>query len=62
MNASTKPAKRTPPPIVWVTRARCPNCDSADLQTRRSTQSADGSTARNTLCRECGETFLVVVE
>jgi hypothetical protein len=46
---------------VFVPVARCPACDSTDLQTYRSTR--DGETiSRHTKCRTCEQRFIVVAE
>lgn len=48
---------------VFVVRARCPQCGSADLQTVRShTDQAEGSVTRRTQCRACDHRFFVVLE
>ena len=48
--------------LVFITRARCPACGSADLQTIRSEDQGDGSTLRRTFCRACFHKFRVIVE
>ena len=47
---------------VYIERARCPACGSADLQTIRSKDQGDGTVARRTQCRQCFHKFVVVVE
>jgi transcriptional regulator NrdR family protein len=47
---------------VYIERARCPRCRSADLQSYRSTRDGDGSTSRHTQCRACAWRFIVVIE
>jgi len=47
---------------VFVTKARCPECGSADLQTKRSKTQADGSIERRTWCRGCNHKFFVILE
>lgn len=47
---------------VFVERARCPACGSADLQTVRSKDQGDGTVERRTQCRGCFHRFFVVVE
>ena len=47
---------------VFIERARCPACGSADLQTLRSKNQGDGTTERRTQCRTCFHKFKVVVE
>jgi transcriptional regulator NrdR family protein len=49
-------------PMVFVERAKCPRCESIDLHTKKSIDQRDGSTMRRTVCRECGEKFLVIIE
>lgn len=52
----------SPPTIVFIERARCPGCGSANLRTYRSTDQGDGSVLRHCVCRDCGERVRVVVE
>ena len=47
---------------VFIPRPRCPACGSTSLQTIRSNDQGDGTTARRTACRECGHRFFVIVE
>jgi C4-type Zn-finger protein len=47
---------------VFVTKTRCPVCDSADLQTIRSKTQDDGTISRRTACRTCGHRFFVILE
>lgn len=47
---------------VFIEKARCPVCDSADLQTIRSEDQGDGSVKRRTVCRDCSHKFFVVAE
>jgi len=47
---------------VFIDRPRCPACDSTDLQTIRSQDQHDGTTARRTTCKACGHRFFVIVE
>lgn len=47
---------------VFIRRARCPKCDSADLLTCRTDRNGDGSVTRWATCRVCGRKLLVVVE
>jgi len=49
---------------VFIERARCPACGSAELQTIRSQDQGDGSTSRDTRCRNrgCRHRFFVIVE
>lgn len=47
---------------VFVERARCPVCGSANLQTVRSKNQGDGTIERRTQCRGCHHKFFVVVE
>ena len=61
------PEARAKPPAkdasyVFIPRARCPECDSADLLTYHSADNGDGSTTRHTQCRHCGHKFKVVIE
>lgn len=46
--------------VVFVVRARCPICKSADLQTLRS-QRVYAEVVRATRCRECNHRFKVIV-
>ena len=48
--------------VVFIERARCPECDSTDLKTRHSDDQGDGSVRRDTKCRCCGHIFDVVAE
>jgi DNA-directed RNA polymerase subunit M/transcription elongation factor TFIIS len=62
-----RPAKAKTSPVpaveyVFVPRARCPGCESADFLTYRSAANGDGSTTRHTQCRYCGHKFRVVME
>ncbi len=47
---------------VFIPRARCPVCQSADLKPLRSKDQGDGSIRRTRLCRVCGHRFFVIVE
>lgn len=58
----TRRPRNSAKPLVFIERAKCPTCGSADLQTRRSVQNGDASVSRDTLCRECNTHFIVVVE
>lgn len=54
---------KTDLPIVTIRRPRCPRCRSVDLHTRRTAgDQGDGSILRYVRCRQCGESFKVVVE
>ena len=63
MNAEPTPADAAADPcLVFIERARCPECGSTDLQTQRSTRHGDDSISRRTKCRSCGLGFTVIVE
>jgi hypothetical protein len=47
---------------VFCQRPRCLDCDSADLETYKSTAGGDGSVMRHTRCRACKAHFRVVWE
>jgi transposase-like protein len=49
-------------PLVFIERARCPSCESANIETLRTYQNGDDTVTRRTRCRSCGKRFLVVVE
>ena len=46
---------------VFIMKARCPVCESAELKTLR-TNKVDGVTSRRTECRECRHKFFVIPE
>jgi DNA-directed RNA polymerase subunit M/transcription elongation factor TFIIS len=48
-------------PTVYWSKPRCPECDAADLHTRRSLRLEDSST-RWVTCRTCGKRFILVME
>lgn len=48
--------------FIRIKKARCPECKSDDLETKRSSRRYDGSQQRSVTCRTCGETFFVIVE
>jgi len=60
--SQTQQQKRLERPIVFLEKPRCPSCNSADLQTKRSAKNGDASTSRNTTCRACGLKFVIVIE
>jgi Zn ribbon nucleic-acid-binding protein len=47
---------------VFVSRARCPACDSADLHTIRSIDQGDGTRRKRTQCLKCFHKFFVILE
>jgi transcriptional regulator NrdR family protein len=47
---------------VFIDRPRCPRCYSDALRTKHSENQGDGSTKRDTECRDCGWRFYVVIE
>ena len=47
---------------VYIRRARCPVCGSADLKTTKTERHGDDSVTRHTTCRDCGHKFFVVLE
>ncbi len=47
---------------VYIRWARCPACDSRNVQTIRSEQNGDGTVTRRSQCRDCFIKFRVVVE
>jgi transcriptional regulator NrdR family protein len=49
-------------PIVFVTLPTCPTCGSASRKTTRSVRDPDGSVARRSRCRECGQQYTIVLE
>jgi hypothetical protein len=57
-----EPRGAEPDRYVFIERAKCPACDSPNLQTIRSQRQDDGTTRRRTRCRTCEHLFFVVVE
>lgn len=49
-------------PLVFIERPKCPTCGSAELKTRRTTRNEDASVSRDTVCQECDQHFIVVVD
>lgn len=48
--------------IVFVTRPRCPRCESTDAKTTRSIGNGDGTRTQRKRCRECNAAYEVVWE
>jgi hypothetical protein len=49
-------------PICFVKLPTCPYCGSPQRITVRSTREADGSITRNTRCKQCSESYVLVLE
>ena len=64
MSGAQKPVVTGAEPLryVFVARARCPACGSANLQTIRSQRQGDNTVERRTQCRSCHHKFRVIVE
>ena len=59
-NQIADPAERER--YVYITKARCPLCQSDNLKTCKIRRENDGSKTKETKCRDCGHFFYVVVE
>lgn len=60
-----KPPRRRPnrnKQCVYTELPRCPTCQSANLITRRTKRHPDGAINKDTICRGCGELFIIVAE
>ena len=49
-------------PYVYCTIPVCPACGSASRTTTRSVRDPDGSVARRSRCRDCGQLYVLVLE
>ena len=49
-------------PIAFFKLPACPFCGSPDRITVRSSREADGSTSRKTICRQCSQRYVLVLE
>jgi hypothetical protein len=49
-------------PIAFYRIPACPYCGSAGRITVRTTTERDGSITRNTRCRECSRSYVLVLE
>jgi hypothetical protein len=47
---------------VFCKRPRCPGCGSVDLLAVRTIHKDGGTVTRRTLCRTCGQKFMLVLE
>jgi len=56
------PREGDPLRYVYHPLPRCNRCHSANLRTNRSRQHPDGAIERWTICRDCGQRFILVLE
>ena len=61
-NHDTLPALAPLDRIVFVTRPRCPRCESTEAKTTRSIDNGDGTRTQRKRCRKCNAAYEVVWE